>query len=64
MKALFGRSKATFKPVKAHRNKKRSELSTMMKATLGTALLNYDVCLIHARFQNVFYTLQKTNLKK
>tara|TARA_B100000780_G_C21002573_1_gene401145 strand:- start:12 stop:692 length:681 start_codon:yes stop_codon:yes gene_type:complete len=36
MKALFGRSKATFKPVKAHRNKKRSELSTMMKATLGT----------------------------
>jgi MOB kinase activator 1 len=37
MKALFGgRSKATFKPVKSHRNKKRSELSTMMKATLGT----------------------------
>lgn len=37
MKKLFGgRSKATFKPVKKHRNKKRNDLSTMMKATLGT----------------------------
>ena len=37
MKKLFGgRSKATFKPVKKHKNKKRNQMSTMMKATLGT----------------------------
>ena len=46
MKKFLGfDGKATFKPVKAHKNKKRQDLSTMKKTTLGTGSMLATVVL-------------------